>query len=127
MTNRVIRVLHVDDLEEEFILARELLASVEDVDFEFQWVPDIKTATQAINTLKFDVCLVDYYLGIDRGLDFINTAIANGITIPFILMSGQKDRSIEREALKLGVRQCIDKNNITASDLLEAIQKAIRN
>lgn len=125
MTNRVIRILHVDDLEEEFILARELLATVDGIKFEIKWVPDIRQATQAINTATFDVCLVDYYLGIDKGLDFIRASIASGIATPFILMSGQKDRTIEREALNMGVRQCINKNDITTSILLEAIESAI--
>jgi two-component system, cell cycle sensor histidine kinase and response regulator CckA len=126
MANSSVRVLHVDDLEEEYILARELLSTVQGVHFEFQWVPDIRTANQVIHNSKFDVCLVDYYMGMDRGLDFIRGAVANGITIPFILMSGQKDPTVEREALKMGVRQCLDKNDITAPILLKAIQDALR-
>jgi two-component system, cell cycle sensor histidine kinase and response regulator CckA len=127
MANRFIRVLHVDDLEEEFILARELLSTVQGIEFQFQWVSDIQTAFQVIHKGKFDVCLVDYYLGPDRGLDFVRAAISNGITIPFILMSGQKDRSVEHEAFNIGVRQCIDKNDITTSILLKAIQDALKN
>ena len=73
----------------------------------------------------FDVCLVDYHLGLDRGLDLIETAIAKEIKVPFILMTGQKDRLIEREALKMGVRQCVDKNDITIPNLLKAIQASI--
>lgn len=126
MANKLVRVLHVDDMEEEFILARELLSMSPGVDFEFHWVPDIRTASQVIHNTSFDVCLVDYYLGLDRGLDFIRAAIANGSTVPFILMSGQKDHVVEREALKMGVRQCIDKNDVTASSLLKAIQSAMR-
>jgi DNA-binding NtrC family response regulator len=126
MANRLVRVLHVDDMEEEFILARELLSTAPGLDFEFHWVPDIRTAHQVLHNSAFDVCLVDYYLGLDRGLDFIRTAITNGITVPFILMSGQKDQMVEREALKIGVRQCIDKNDVTTSILLKAIQNALR-
>lgn len=126
MANRLVRVLHVDDLEEEYILARELLSTVQGIDFEFHWASDIGTAIQAIRNSKFDVCLVDYYMGIEKGLDFISLAKANGITTPFILMSGQQDRSVEREALKLGARQCLDKNDISTSILLNAIQNALR-
>jgi DNA-binding NtrC family response regulator len=125
MTNMMVRILHVDDLEEEFILLRELLSAVEGITFELQWAPNIQTAMQAIHDVKFDVCLVDYQLGIDRGLDFIQAALANGITIPFVLLSGRKDRSVEREALKMGARQCIDKNEITTSMLLKAIQDVL--
>lgn len=127
MASRSIRVLHVDDVEEEFILVRELLSTVQGINFEFQWVSDTQTAFQVIHSRKFDVCVVDYYLGIDNSLDFVRSAIANGITVPFILMSGQKDRAVEREALNIGVRQCIDKNDITTSILLNAIQDALRN
>src|SRR5437868_2176085 len=98
MEDMLVRVLHVDDLEEEFILLRELLSTVQDISFEFKWVPDIRTAMEAMQQVKFDVCLVDYHLGIDKCLYLIQSALASGITIPFILMSGQKDRSVEREA-----------------------------
>ncbi len=126
MASRSVRVLHVDDLEEEFILARELLSSVPGIDFEFQWVSDVRIAAQTIRSGNFDVCLVDYYLGMDNGLDFIRKSIESGIKIPFILMSGQKDHAIDREALKIGVHQCVDKNNITTSILLNAIQDATK-
>lgn len=126
MANRPIRVLHVDDVEEEFILVRELLSMAPGVKFEFQWISDTGTAIQVIHNREFDVCVVDYYLGIDNGLDFVRAAIANGVTVPFILMSGQKDRAVEREALTIGVRECIDKNDITTSILLKAIQDAVR-
>jgi two-component system, cell cycle sensor histidine kinase and response regulator CckA len=127
MVATAVRVLHVDDSEEEFILLRELLSFVEEVQFEFHWVADIRTAMQAMDEKNFDVCLVDYHLGLDKGLDLIQTALAKDIKMPFILMSGTKDRAIEREALKIGARQCIDKNDITPITLLKAIQDALGN
>ena len=66
-------------------------------------------------------------MGLDNGLEFVRNAIASGISTPFILMSGQKDRAVELEALNMGVRQCIDKNDITTSILLKAIQDALKN
>ena len=125
MVDTAVRVLHVDDSEEEFILLRELLSFVEEMQFEFHWVPDIRTAMQAMDEKNFDVCLVDYHLGLDKGLDLIQTALAKDVKMPFILMSGTKDRAIEREALKIGARQCIDKNDITPSLLLKAIQDVL--
>lgn len=125
MPNRVIRVLHLDDVEEEFILIRELLSSTEGIDFEFQWASDVNMALKAIQSGSFDVCLVDYYLGRDTGLDFMRAANEHGIPTPFILMSGQKEYAIIREATKLGARQCIDKNDITETLLMRAINAAI--
>jgi DNA-binding NtrC family response regulator len=125
MPNRVIRVLHVDDLEEEFILLRELLANVEGAEFEIHWASDTRTAIRAMEEMDFDVCLVDYYLGNDNGLEFTRTAMSRGVSTPFILMSGQRDYAIDREALKMGVRQCINKNEITTSSLAKVIQKVV--
>ena len=125
MVDTAVRVLHVDDSEEEFILLRELLSFVEEMQFELHWVTDVRTAMQAIDEKNFDVCLVDYHLGLDKGLDLIRTALEKDVKMPFILMSGTKDRAIEREALKIGARQCIDKNDITPSVLLKAIQEAL--
>jgi CheY-like chemotaxis protein len=126
MSNRVIRVLHLDDVEEEFILIRELLSSTPDIDFEFHWVSDVASALTAIQTGKFDVCLVDYYLGRDTGLEFMRAAIESGAPTPLILMSGQRDLSISRQAMQIGAHQCIDKNDITDTLLLSAIKSAIK-
>lgn len=125
MQNQSVRLLHVDDAEEEFILVREMLSSVQDIRFEFQWAADVQKAAQALNREKFDVCLVDYYAGIDNGLDFIRLLIAEGVTVPFILLSGQADKIVIREALKVGVRQFVDKDDLSTSILLNAIQNAI--
>ena len=127
MVNRLVRVLHVDDLEEEYILLRELLSEIEGIEFEFQWVATMGTAMQILHNGKFDICLVDFHLGIDSGLDFIHTALANNIQMPFILMTGQKDPSIQREALRIGACQCIDKNDITPLMLLKVIKEALGN
>lgn len=125
MVNRLVRVLHVDDLEEEYILLRELFSEIEGVEFEFQWVATIGTAMQALHNVKFDICLVDYHLGIESGLDLIRTALSNNIHMPFILMTGQRDPSIQREALRIGARQCIDKNDITPFILSKVIADAL--
>jgi len=125
MADIVIRILHVDDLEEEFILLREFLSTAQDIHFDIYWVPDLRTALKAMDEKTFDICLVDYHLGIDKGLDLIELATAKGVKTPFILMSGQNDRLVEREALKLGARQCVDKNDITTSVLLNAIRDAL--
>ncbi|NJR12691.1 hypothetical protein HC776_02155 [bacterium] len=63
MPNRTVRLLHVDDVEEEFILARELLSSVQGIDFVFQWAADIQSGLRMIQAASFDVCLVDYLFG----------------------------------------------------------------
>ena len=128
MVNRLICVLHVDDVEEEFIIVRELLSRLEGITFDIQWASDTKTALQMIRSQgTFDICLVDYYLGPDIGLDFVRTVMADGLMIPFILMSGQQDQAVHHEALHLGVRQCLDKNEITTSLLLRTLQSAMRN
>ncbi|NJR12690.1 response regulator [bacterium] len=66
-------------------------------------------------------------MGPDKGLDFIRAALANGSRTRFILMSGQKDPTVEREALTMGVQQCIDKNDTTTGILVAAIQAALNS
>lgn len=123
MPKSPVRILFVDDTKEEFILIRELLNDVEGMEFEFQWASDMATAMQAIQSSRFDVCFVDYYLGKDNGLAFTREAIAQGILTPFILMSGQKNQQINREALKIGIRECVDKNELTTSTLMLVINQ----
>ncbi len=127
MPDKVIHILHVDDIEEEFILVNKLLSDIDGVKFDIQWAPDAASAQQALRRASFDLCLIDYYLGKDNGLEFARSAIAGGVVIPFILMSGQGNSAINQEAMKIGVRQCLNKNDLTTSLLVNAISSTLQN
>src|SRR6476646_6439035 len=79
------RVLLVDDEEDEFVLARDLLRRAGKGRFSLEWASTFDAGLDLLRMNRFDVCLVDYRLGAQTGLDFIREATAAS-AVPLILM-----------------------------------------
>jgi len=64
-----LRVLVVDDDQEDFLILRDLLADFPAGQFTMEWVPTLAQGIEALRAASHDVYLVDYLLGPDNGLD----------------------------------------------------------
>ena len=102
MDDALVRLLLVDDDEDDYLLTRELLADTEDQRFALDWVATADAARAALRQQPYDVCLVDYRLGADTGLDLIQEAHTQGDTTPMILLTGQGDHAIDLQAMQAG-------------------------
>jgi len=119
-----IRVLQVEDDEEDYLLTRRLLVGNNRTAFEVKWV---RTCDAALAELRnpYDACLVDYRLGPDSGLDLIEKAIADGYPGPMILLTGQGDHDLDVEAMKAGAADYLAKDQITPQLIERVIRHAI--
>lgn len=125
MTLQCIQVLLIDDDEDYFFITRDLLADVDGFTYNIAWVPDIHMAHRALTTQHYDVCLVDYQLGQENGLEFLRTAIEDGVRVPIILMTGQGGRTIDIEAMNTGAADYLSKDELSAALLEHTIRYAI--
>ena len=66
-----VRVLLVDDDEDEHIIIGDLLGSAHWEQFDLTWVSSYADGLESILSACFDVCLVDYRLGERTGLDLL--------------------------------------------------------
>ena len=97
-----IRVLLVDDDEEDFKMTRDLLSEIEGTHYELDWEPDYHAALELAGGDDYDVYLVDYDLGLHSGLDLLKEAMDRGCSAPMILITGVGDRSIDDAAMRAG-------------------------
>jgi two-component system, cell cycle sensor histidine kinase and response regulator CckA len=118
------RVLLVDDEEDEFVLARDLLRRAGDGRFSLEWARTFEAGLDLLNVNDADVCLVDYRLGAATGLDFIREAQTTS-AVPLILMTGRGDRSIDADAIAAGAADYLDKAELTPALLERSIRYAI--
>ena len=122
--DEVTRVLLVDDEEDEFVLARDLLRRAGKGRFSLEWAPTFDAGLDFLSVNMADVCLVDYRLGAETGLDFIREARAVS-TVPLILMTGRGDRTIDADAIAAGAADYLDKAELTPALLERSIRYAI--
>src|SRR5437870_4191070 len=102
MDDRPVKVLLVEDDEDDYILTRQLLADSQDVSFTLDWAPSYAQALEMIAAQQHDVYLLDYRLGEGTGLELLREALARGCQAPMILLTGQGDREVDVQALKAG-------------------------
>ena len=66
-----IRILMIDDDEEDFILTRDLISETGHNTYTIEWVNNFTEGIKKIFQKNHDVCLVDYQLGANNGLELI--------------------------------------------------------
>jgi len=118
MEKRRLKVLLIEDDEDDFILVRDLLMESRALDYELEWVATYDEALDEIRRRRHDVYLLDYYLGDRNGLDLLQTAVGEGCSVPIILLTARKDREIDLRAMEAGAADYLVKSLIT-EDLLE--------
>lgn len=106
---RPVRVLVVDDEEDDFILTEDALSGVDGL-YELSWVSSFDEAMPRIASGTYDVVLVDYRLGKNDGVELIQWASAQGHTVPMILLTGQGNRDVDLAAMEAGAADYLVKD-----------------
>ena len=97
-----IKVLLVEDDEDDFILAKGHFAELPGGRYVLEWVRTYGEALEALQQNRHDVCLVDYRLGPDDGIELLKAAKAAGCQVPIILLTGTGELSIDLAAMEAG-------------------------
>lgn len=125
MDSNQIRVLLVDDDEEEFRLTRDLLSEIEGTSYRLDWEPGYHEALELAVGEEYDVYLLDYDLGLYTGLDLLKEAMDRGCSAPMILVTGVGDRSVDEAAMKAGAADYLMKGRIDSSQLERSIRYSL--
>ncbi len=120
-----VKVLIVDDDEDDLYLIKEALSEVERTRYVITTASSTLSAMVALSNDTFDVIFSDYRLGAVTGVDFINSVRAAGIDTPIILLTGISDHLIDNAALKAGSSDFIPKTAINADVLDRSIRYAL--
>jgi PAS domain S-box-containing protein len=121
-----IRVLLVEDDEDDYILTRTLMAAPENRNLSLDWVEGYDEAFEHICADDYDVYLVDYRLGERTGIELIREAAEQGCRAPMILLTGQDDQSVDYSAMEIGASDYLVKGRIDAQLLGRSIRYALR-
>ena len=120
-----LKVLLVEDDEDDYVLTREFLAEIRGDNFELEWVEDYDTGLEAIYQDRHDVYLVDYRLGKGNGLEVLRAAIAHGCQAPIILLTGLGDHQVDSEAMRSGAADYLVKGQFDSQQLERSIRHSI--
>ena len=120
-----IRLLLIEDSEEDYRRACALLDAARHVTFTIEWAQSAKDALMRLGTDAYDVCLVDQGLPDGEGLELVRAAHDRGFRTPILMLTGCSTLALDFEAMALGVSDFLDKNRIDATLLERTIRYAL--
>src|SRR5262249_10392054 len=125
MATDVVKVLLVEDDEDDYLITRNLLRRIETPTFVLDWVKTYEAGLQTLAKHQHDVCLLDYCLGEHTGLDLLRETTASGCKVPIILLTGQEDHDADVETTQNGATDYLVKGRINTIFLDRALRYAL--
>ena len=125
MNDQPIKMLLVEDDEDDYVIVLEHLCHVPSRKFDLEWICTYPEAVVEIAKKRHDIYIFDYRLGLDNGIDLIGEAKARGCTAPIIMLTRYCDRFLEHKARAAGATDFLLKSAANAATLEAAILKAL--
>ncbi|MDH4194638.1 MAG: ATP-binding protein [Nitrospirota bacterium] len=125
MEKSEVKILLVDDDEDDYILTEDMLNAVAPWSFDLEWVSQYGEAIQRLRENEYDVCLIDYRLGGQDGLALFSEAFEGGAQTPFIMLTGQADQAIDEKAMQAGAVDFLVKGQTDGHLLERSIRYAL--
>jgi two-component system cell cycle sensor histidine kinase/response regulator CckA len=120
-----IRVLLVDDDEDDALKTRAMVRDTYDPRFEMDWVATYDEALSRMIRREYQAYVVDYQLGEHSGADLLVEAQAGGCAEPIILLTRQAARRGDDQVMRAGAADYLVKDELTPPLLQRAVRHAV--
>ncbi|HSF52931.1 MAG TPA: ATP-binding protein [Algoriphagus sp.] len=126
MVTEEIKILLIEDDEDDAFLIKEYLSDVKNFVCELDWEPNPELGKLKALKGNYDLFLIDFYLGKSTGLSIIDFIQKNKILTPAILLTGRNDAQIDVEASMAGAFDYLVKGDLRPNILERSIRYSIR-
>jgi two-component system, sporulation sensor kinase E len=120
-----IRILIIDDDEDDFFITSEYLKQIQEYKLQIDWCYRYNDAIQHLHERKYDMYFVDYRLGAKTGLDFLKEAVRIGCEEPIVLLTGKGNKDVDIEAMQMGATDYLIKTELTTDKLERCIRYSL--
>ena len=121
MASSLIKVLLVEDDEDDFVIAQDHFFHLPGGRFQLDWVCTYPEAVVEVAKHLHDLYVFDYRLGNDNGLDLLEEVRAKGCKNPIIMWTRFVDRGLEAKARRAGANGFFLKSQVTPEILERAL------
>ena len=123
-----IKVLLVDDDEDDYILTRDIFNDIpQRENYKLSWINNYEEAINAMLKSHYDIYLVDYRLGKYTGIDLLHEAIKSNVDEPIIILTGKGDSKVDEDALERGAADYLVKDQINPYTIERSLRYALKN
>lgn len=126
MLAQPLKVLLVEDDEDDFVITSNLLSEIPGRQVDLKWVATYADALREMESGKHDICLVDYALGERNGLELLHEAVEVNCVAPMIMLTGHNGYDIDTQAMKAGAADYLVKTQINTLLLERSIRHALQ-
>lgn len=126
MKQRLLKVLLIEDDEDDYLLVRDMLADIKSSSYRLDWVMTYADALEEISRPRHDIYLLDYRLHEHDGLELLHEATRIGCRAPIILLTGQGDYLVDIGAMKAGAADYLSKSQISPLLLDRSIRYSLQ-
>jgi PAS domain S-box-containing protein len=123
--NTTYKILIVDDNEYDFLITKQYIKNIKGYNFNVEWRYDYEGAMNDVCEKKYDLYLVDYYLGANTGLDFIKEAFEKKCEEPIIILTGRAAPELDAEVIHAGAVDYLIKGEMDTEKLERCIRHVI--
>ena len=125
LTQRQIKILIIDDDEDDYFIISGYLKEISGTKFIIDWCNNYSSAVQKIKSAAHDIYFVDYKLGTKTGLDLLKEATHQQSDPPIILLTGKGNKAIDIEAMKSGATDYVIKSELNSEKLERCIRYSL--
>ena len=126
MNSETIKVLLIDEDEDDYIQTCELFSLVKVGRYAVEWASSYEEGLTVAGRREHHVCLVDYRLGERSGVELIREARQSRLSTPMILFTGQGDHDLDVEAMEAGATDYLIKDETSPARLERTIRYAVQ-
>jgi len=126
MDTGLVKVLLVEDDEDDFVLAQDLFSEMPGKRFALDWERTFDAGLRTMVLNQHDVCLVDYRLGARNGVDLLRAAVEGGCQSPIILLTGAGEHEVDVQAMQAGAADYLVKAQLQSNSLERSIRYAMQ-
>lgn len=123
----MLRILVVDDDEDDYVILSEMLSKIKNLKVRLDWASSYRQALDQAGSDSYDLCLMDYRLDQHTGLGLMKELRGSGFSAPVIVLTGQGDHEVDLQAMGGGASDYLEKGRMDPEILERSIRYTIKN
>ncbi len=120
-----VRILIVDDDEEDFIITGDYIRHIPGTSFRIDWCYKYDEALQHMLQRNYDLYFVDYRMGAKSGVDLLREALSHNCAEPVVLLTGAGNYRVDMEAMQFGAVDYLIKTELSVEKMERCIRYAL--
>lgn len=120
-----IRILIIDDDEDDFFITSDYIRRIPGISFEIDWCYRYQDALDHMTAGNYQLYFVDYRMGAKSGMDLLKAALGKGCEEPIILLTGKGNHEVDLQAMQLGATDYLIKTELNVEKMERCIRYAL--